>query len=129
MVTILIVHGPGADLGPAYEAAAGAGVKLRTHEAEDEVATLEGLDNGDAYGAVIVTPPAITRAGDAYQFCVADLVAAETPVVEWTPENRAASEPGHPGPLSATAVVAGFGAMGAAMAVELLAERLKGAKP
>jgi 3-dehydroquinate dehydratase len=126
MISILIVHAPGVDLGKAYEAAAGAGVELRTHEAEDEVAVLAGLDSGDAFGAVIVTPPIITRAGDAYQYCVADLVAAGTPVVEWTLENRSVNEPEHAGPLSATAVVAGFGAMGAAMAVELLAERLAG---
>ncbi|MGB0504940.1 MAG: hypothetical protein ACPGGK_01985 [Pikeienuella sp.] len=127
MITVLIVHEPGVDLGQAYEAAAGAGVKLRTQEAEDEVAVLEGLDNGESYGAVIVTPPAVTRAGDAYQYCVADLVKTGTPVVEWTLENRSATEDEHAGPLSATAVVAGFGAMGAAMAVELLAERLAGA--
>lgn len=124
-VSILIVGAPDLDLAPAREAADAAGVRIALHGASDEIETLTGLDAAEAHAAAIVTPPATTAPGDAYQAAVAALTADGFPVVEATLDNRAASDATHPGPLGAMAAVAGFGPMGWALAVEMLAERLK----
>ena len=123
-LSFLIVHDPGADVAPAKRAADAAGAALTTHVARDPESLMEGIDQAESHDALIVTPPEDTAAGDAYQAALADLTKGGFPVVEMTPENRAATDPTAPGPISAMAVVAGFGPEGYALAIELLVERL-----
>ena len=123
-LSFLIVHDPGADIAPAKRAADAAGAALTIHVARDPESLMEGIDAADGHDALIVTPPQDTTAGDAYQAALADLTKGGVPVVELTPENRAAADPDAPGPISAMASVAGFGPEGYALAIELLAERL-----
>ncbi len=123
-LSFLIVHEPGADIAPAKRAADATGAALTTHVARDPESLMEGIDSAESYDALIITPPEDTAAGDAYQAALADLTKGGFPVVEMTPENRAASNPAAPGPISAMAVIAGFGPEGYALAIELLAERL-----
>ena len=125
MGAILIIHRPGADLGPAYEAANGA--SLITIAAADGAAVLEALDQAEAHSAVIVTPPAETRKGDAYQAAALALTQSGFPVIEMTPGFDAPFDPDdetHPGPIGATAFVGGFGPDGYAIAIDLIRERL-----
>ncbi len=123
-LSFLIVHDPGADVAPAKQAADAVGVALTLHVARDPETLMEGLDAAESHDALIVTPPDDTGLGDAYQAALADLTRGGFPVVEMTPENRAATQPGAPGPIGSMATIAGFGPEGYALAIELLAERL-----
>lgn len=123
-LSFLIVHDPGADVAPAKRAADKAGAAVTFHVARDMEMLMEGLDAAENHDALIVTPPEETAAGDAYQAALADLTAGSFPVVEMTPENRAATQADAPGPIGSMATVAGFGPEGYALAIELLAERL-----
>jgi len=123
-LSFLIVHDPGADTAPAKRAADAVAAALTLHVARDPESLMEGIDSAENHDALIITPPEDTAAGDAYQAALTDLTKSGFPVVEMTPENRAATAPDAPGPISAMAVVAGFGPEGYALAIELLAERL-----
>ncbi len=123
-LSFLIVHDPGADVGPAKRAADAAGAALTLHVARDPETLMEGLDAAESHDAMIVTPPEDTAPGDAYQAALADLNRSGFPVVEMTTENRAATQPDAPGPIGSMATIAGFGPEGYALAIELLAERL-----
>lgn len=123
-LSFLIVHDPGADVAPAKRAADVVGAAVTFHVARDPETLMEGLDAAENHDALIVTPPEETAAGDAYQAALADLTAGGFPVVEMTPENRAATQSDAPGPIGSMATVAGFGPEGYALAIELLAERL-----
>jgi 3-dehydroquinate dehydratase len=123
-LSFLIVHDPGVDIAPAKRAAESAGAAVTFHVARDPETLMEGMDTAENHDALIVTPPQETAAGDAYQAALADLTAGSFPVVEMTPENRAATQPDAPGPIGSMATIAGFGPKGYALAIELLAERL-----
>lgn len=126
MASILIIYRPGVDLSPAHEAAEG--VELAFLAATDGPEALEGLDRAETHDAVIVTPPVDTREGDAYQAAARALTNAGFPVVEMTPEFETPFDPDdndHPGAIGAMATVAGFGAAGYAIAIDLLRQRIE----